>query len=887
MKNLKKAGAVALAAVMAVAFAPVASLPVNAAAYTPAGYNLGAPGATTIDSTFVGTHGRKLYLSDDPTGIITVKTDCSIDLNGNTIPASGLVVQNGATLTVTDGSVKYNSDGSVATDTSGKANDVILGTVGTNNSKDDTEAGNVIVGKGAKIDNIKIIKGSVDVKDGTVGDISTDAVANGADAKDKEGLVGASSILVEGGTVTFGTLANPANALLGKEALKATSGVTIKGGSITMGASFTENAANVNGDFVTIQGGKFAATNFAQFAVTGWTKKFLNTTSEWALPIGVDNTTATEYYIGDDAIAAEVNAGKDVLIVNGDAAISGIEANGGTVVNEVTVTDPTKTLKGTLPTVTATAAKDTSLLCEYTQAVDNNTRLPDTRKYFFGASKIKSEIEGATLNTNANAEYLVSLDVDYQSDFNGVDGKAGTDDDILFDFTTKKELATKPSGKPYVSDVTYFTTDPSAHVDEENEVGVIDDKYYIVSTSTGKTNAYKNATSSVKILRTKGWEAETKDTTENQKAVSTFDVRKDVATSVTGPEDNSVIVYNPTVKTVSLGGENKYLATATAYVFGKSANVAKNAAGAGLDEYTNDSSNGIQGVNVTGAELVVQNIIPDVLDIVAIDKDVTINAAEGLDWYSNKLATPVVHDEYTYHFAKTEKANEAFKNALYGYTTDKGVKIAKTIGATDDSGETRVSQGISGTYEDLGTGIKIDAEWAGGEQSSTLKADKSARTWYVNLENKNLPRQVYRLRAKVGNNHLFTMDKDEADNAVASGDWVLENTNSFKMLPWNTDVKGAVKVLRFRNVRTNEFLYTTDPTEQANLFASADWAEGNVAFCGVSTETGYPVTRLNSLIGQGHLYSTAKAEVANAVKNDFFQQEGTAFWAVETPEKEK
>ena len=897
MKNLKKAGAVALAAVMAVAFAPVASLPVNAARGTSVGAgdieNGGKVSALmTSKSTSVFNLSENISAAS-----YTIDKSCTFDLNGHTFVET-VTVTDGATLTLYDSTATTADDGTRAYAENG-AGTINLGEAGTEaDTKDDTKAGNLVV-NGATISTaVKITKGSVDIKDGKVKSVQTAAITT-HDDKDKKALTKASSISIEGGQVTLATPAGTyADVLDGKEALKS---INISGGVVTVpekdsSKNAWEKAANEDGNFVNITGGVFVAENFGTYKkASGGSAEvnlpYLNVNAEKALPVAVKTgalDSVDNFYVGNAAIAAALNGGNKMTVINGDADVSGIKDETVTLVNDVTITDKSKTPKKALPTVkSAKAVSGISSMIITTESVDTeaNQVRPTETKCVFGANTIKSTIEAIDTSTNLNKgarQYRAKIDIDYQDDFKGPD-KDSADDDVVFDLKTRSgNFAGAGAGNGV--GLTYFTSDPSAHVDEGTPVGLIDGKYYVA----GDDTEYAKATKSVKVLKTLGWKAKTKDATENAEGASVFYVIHDLANQVEGPADTNIVVYDPVVRTAYLddGTTKKNQATTRVFVYGKDAD--KN-----TDVYATDvdvaaaGTDGVDGVDVTSAVLTVQQLISGSLQLENVDAKVKVDAGTGLDWWSDDKDAAHEHDEFVYNFAKTEKANADFKNALYGYTSEEGVEHDPTINETGASGEVRVSTGISGKYEDIDAAVKIDAEFAGGEQTSNLSGDKTKRTWYVNMENKNLPKSVYRLRAKVGNNHLFTMDKDEADNAVASGDWVLESSNAFKMLPWNTDVKGAVKVLRFRNVKTNEFLFSTDPAEQAAKLADPEWAEGNVAFCGVSAETGYPVTRLFSTIGQGHLYSTAQAEVKSAVEKNFYHKDGVVFFAVETPEKEK
>ena len=115
MKNtfLKKAGAVALAAVMAVTFAPVASLNVFAAG-TGAGNGSSLDKAKDIDSADLGA--VSYYNAIDTTGALTVKQKKSvtIDINGlssGSFEPKSITLETGASLTIVDSTGTTSNSG--------------------------------------------------------------------------------------------------------------------------------------------------------------------------------------------------------------------------------------------------------------------------------------------------------------------------------------------------------------------------------------------------------------------------------------------------------------------------------------------------------------------------------------------------------------------------------------------------------------------------------------------------------------------------------------------------------------------------------------------------------------------------------------------------------
>lgn len=151
----------------------------------------------------------------------------------------------------------------------------------------------------------------------------------------------------------------------------------------------------------------------------------------------------------------------------------------------------------------------------------------------------------------------------------------------------------------------------------------------------------------------------------------------------------------------------------------------------------------------------------------------------------------------------------------------------------------------------------------------------------------NTPVSAYRFRNVKTNEHLYTILASEIASLKANPDWQLENDDAFKVLPWNTTVDGAVPVVRYMSSK-GEFLYTTDTKEQADLDKDPNWVRNGIAFCGVAPSKGYGVRRIVSTIGQGHAYCTSeKYEVEPQVATGLWKAEGWPFFAVDIPAAEK
>ena len=565
------------------------------------------------------------------------------------------------------------------------------------------------------------------------------------------------------------------------------------------------------------------------------------------------------YAVGNLSINKENDGDKDIVAESGAVVIDKLgaddKAHNATIAKDAA---PKTTLE-------ATAGKESSLIevkTKYTfkYTFDGNDGT-GSGSYTWTDSKFFNEASTSTnLSQTASLDQpkLEDLDTCALGTATSKNGAAlsklvSYDRAITLYQNTKDKFGAIPSvGYVDKDGLTYFTKKPSKVAASTGVVLLDGSKYVLYDATHTLQSIADNAASSVEFIQTMQYDAD--DKTEKA-ADATFNTKK-TGLTVKAPEGTNVVTN------IEDNFENKdSKKIKNVFVFGT--DVTKS--------YGNVSDNG------DADSVTVEQVAKDAtLTLTGTSVKAPIKTASGIGYYYVKG----LGDEADFVFGATKKITEDFVSKAAGSKTEN-----ETVDpAWTEDEEVFASKEISTTVKGVAAGVTIKGEVS----QQVLSEDKKAGTkdWLVN-DGKNVPQNVYRLRAKVGNNHLFTMDKTEAENAVASGNWVIETSESFKMLPSNTTVEGAVKVLRFRNVKTNEFLFSTDPAEQAAKLADPEWAEGNVAFCGVSAETGYPVTRLFSTIGQGHLYSTAQAEIKDAVEKNFYHKDGVVFFAVETPEKEK
>lgn len=768
--SLKKIGAIALAAVMAVTFAPVASL--NAFAAT----KLNTSGDIAQDDTEI-----------DSAGTYTLKTAAAT--TGISIPAT-------VSGTVT---IELNGFDATVVLTNATAADVVI------QNTTSATVPTLVVTDGANAKSLAI-KG--DLKTGTN---NYAAFVSGPSANIKatvaggtnEYYVGATAIqdasagkcvIAESGNVSVSDLASGKSATIDKDAVP---GTTISA-TAKSGISLVQVVTKYNFYYKDV-----ASTTFTDAATK-------------TVGYGTNTFTDTAFYAG--AAAADLSAQK---VPEADDADFLDKTLGGCATGAIVK-------KASTDKITVTG------IISYDRAIT----LKEDPKDKFGTGNLKAV------------------------------GYADTD---TYNNTTKAG----------VTGITYFTQDPSAYMNETSgqaALYLIDGNKYVLSDNTNNQTgkAAGMAASSVKVIRGKAWTKADGDKTVSEN----FTVGANV--EVTAPEDTSVVdvtAYdqngvktNKTRKVYVEGYTANTLNTKTYADFGGEGTIANFG--------TADKVLTLKVAQVAkDHELAINSVNP------ALKAKNALTTGSGIDYYFLKDlkvdGTTTDTGAYGYVFGATDKVADEFATKAAGKKTATG-----TIGADWTGTQSAfASKGIKCTLENVAAGVILE-----GETSTAItKVDASTgvKTWVINGGDVNTPVKAYRFVNLKNGEHLYTVVPGEIVSLTTSPDWKLENDNAFTVLPWNTTVEGAVKVVRFRSNK-GEFLYSSYDKEQAALDADPNWTREGVAFCGVKDNTtGYPVTRLFSTIGQGHLYATAQAEVKNAVEKYHYVKDGVVFFAVETPEKEK
>ena len=864
MKNLKKVGAVALAAVMAVTFAPVASLNAFAADVT---------GANAWDSAA----GKVPTATDELTGGYWTLGEANFKVKSGENYVNMDDGKTGATITVEGGTLHLNDLGfEKAEYTKADGSKEYAETVGT-----EASSATIVINGGAVVLESNLGQyGSIKKGDPATSLIDAVLVSFGA----KGG-----SLTVNGGqlTVTGSTSTNGGVVAIHGGVVKELTGVT--GGKGT--------AKTVT----SMDGGVYSPTAGEPTAATGLgsLKDMNDTVICGSAPVALINDATTDYEaVGNELITKlgniSTNTSPQITATNGAVVVSGLRAG---FVAQTSKSEPSgkASLDCTPATDHSLAKVVTTFNYNYTNDASpakTGTATYTAYQFISGTGKadnIVTAINGLTaattsfLNTNAvkntvggtitpsNEKYDRAITLTRAKDWTtGVTGTA---------------KFTKLTTNDAAGGITYFVEDPTELMNPANSLVVIDGSKYVIGESAADT-AYtaaneipvvaKKASKSIEFKTVPGYNTIDK----NSKAASIFQISK-ASVKVTGPED--VTIFAESEKDIVNGAPST---TLTYNVYGAAATEPSNRTLAGLNGgayagwnlFQNDDTITKNGTGNSERTLYVSQVAKNSIATLSNEYyTIKADAAEGIDYFSATSGNTALN----YTFGATEAAKTALSRGLSGYT-ENGISHDATM---TGAGNIFVSKGITGTFEGVDPQLKIEGELS---QSYTKAAD-GTYTWYINTDSVNAPQNVARFVNLKSGEHLYTINADEIRALKAdTANWKLERADAFQVLPWNTTVEGAVKVRRFMNLKTGEFLYSTDAKESADLEKDPNWNGGGVAFCGVSKDKGYVITRVRNVVNNAHVYCTSKAgEVGPLVATGIYEVEGWPFYAVDTPEKEK
>lgn len=885
MKNLKKAGAVALAAVMAVTFAPVASLNVFAATTSNKGTDYPANpnkivGVGGGDTTATIDEEGDYVLGDATVTTLTFKKGTyTLDLNDVTGTNTEIVLEGGANLTIKSSDTNKNGtkEGSVkSVDVQTVDNMKVLnggaagdGTV-TKDSFAPKEISATLTVEDGKIGTINQWFGDVTVNDG---EISTGIVVKGGVyGTNNQGVdnyvatIRSSNLTINGGSI--------AKIEDESKQLKA-SDVTFKGGDIP---SPTDDKNNELLKSLTINGGVFgedpnaAATAKNQYytaadkdVANGDASVYASAKVIAKIDLAADSWAVSNDWINktiaknaDEIKALDKKAGNatpNVIAVRGAVELKDLPKG-------VYATATNKINNGENDGIGLTAAAADGVSMYATKNVhDGNNSWNATTDYAFRTGDYTI------------ADYLQNHEVGY--DTTPAPGNKNVETGVFTNGGNTNQITV--DGKTYVVDL------------YEASAGDLDDTFFAgLVVNADKVN--------VDCIHLDDGDADmiTHDTLflndTYSKAVVTADKKYSLFEGKTDDDKRGVVAtaaqYLPAARTATRAAYPW-----TAHYLKQDKDITVSQVG---DTEIGEGANGLLAIGkLTGTTVVktTDESLP-----VSFDGNGVFYVGEK----SNQVAAGSSKGETVETNYALAKAGKPFGATLYNALPKSGANRTMTFiqgGITLPYVATGKGKGGGLTYDKDTTATYVDF-FDGANLGITKTPNYTTNEYGVSSVSSvtvtvglgsdvNTPVSAYRFRNVKTNEHLYTIVASEIAALKANPDWQLENADAFKVLPWNTTVDGAVQVRRYRSSK-GEFLYSTDTTEQANLDKDPNWTREGIAFCGVNAAKGYAVTRIVSTIGQGHAYCTSvENEVKPQVATGNWKQEGVPFFAVDIPANEK
>ena len=827
MNYLKKFGAVALAAVMAVTFAPVASLNVFA-----------AKGGKDKDSAVAATNNDAM---EDGVFAVTGTLKSATVSAGSVVTlyladgaqiTSGITVQTGASLTL------VTTAGSIAVDD------------GTNTLRTATSAGAITLGNGASL--------------------TLDASLSGGSKAKKVDFNGTNAVDVT--EIKYNGTDKPAS-------------VTIKGGHVGALGALTGATLTVAGGV--LDNANFSASAVKKTEVTGGILKnlenddLLNADKSKVFgdtPVASADEKLTTVYAGNDYI----NDNKDTTtyVLNGKVELKDMKAGSMAKISN-------NQFYGTA-SLTATAEKHVSLgHVAYTYSykwkeysTEKNMTGAATYKadaFYAGADNIAKNVVKLgrgedDLNTNVLGftaletplvKYERAITIDENKDWKDQELAAPTDANIdqngKYEYTVNYPSGPKKNVRRTVKGITYYTTDPTKYTDDATTIMVIDGNKYVIGGKDADTDThYDNdghptdevaavadyAEKTIEFKRVAGWNKDNK----NSKSAESFRTsNKDV--KVTAPAETSILNYAE--KNVTNGVETNDLHYE---VFGGDYKV----------NNIPHTFNGITWKNPNNAERSIyasQIATGKIVDTEEQAADVKIGKADSVEYYSVMGGAA----KMAITFGAAEDAKKQLSKDLSGYT-ENGI----TVDPIKDKCTIYVTKGIKGTFTGVNPMVIMDGELSEDEKT----AADGTKTWVINEGYTSNAIPAYRMYRKSGE-HVYTINPDEVSMLVNAG-WINEGT-AFYVNPVVS--KKGTPVYRVYNKNNGGMHFYTASAAEKDMLLANGWTEGAVVFYGADKATGIPVYRTyNTGSNNGeHNYTTNIAESDMNVKAGW-RAEGVAFY---------
>ena len=756
MNYLKKFGAVALAAVMAVTFAPVASLTAFAS-----GDGSAVDKAIPIEG--VDELDSKIYDVETATasGVVVVgekKSATLVLVGSDSATFNGTVeLKTGASLKIVNKSATKN-----------KVTDKVTGTVNTFTS--------ITLGQGATLTLDSSLGGTADSDDSFVDEISKASVATGATIKMAGGdlkeltATGKGSLSVSGGHVDVTDLTASGNVVA-----NVTGGVFK--GALNVLKNKDKNKTKIFGTAPAVTERKPISKSY------------------------------DKVYVGSDYVASVANnaSNSTIYVVNGAVKIDKLSKG------NVATVSPYQFYGDA--TLTATPADKTSLAgitTKFSYKWENGvtgTGTYTTSTYVSGAEKIANYLN-AENSAFAQVNQADDLPTTLVDDIVGITSGATKLPEVNYDRAialtvssddnishTIKNLPEDIYSDPWATGdtlrgITYFTADPSAYATSASAIAVIDGTKYVVGSETEGTSlqeAAASATKTVEFKRLSGYDDTNKNTTGF----------------------NKFTIYNPEVKITASADEVDVLTATTEDVYNGSTRDSVYVEAFGSKYKTGSKLHTFAGFttkNTTNAKRTIyasQIAKGTTVDTDDQAFDVTASRADGIEYYSVIVGSA----NTTYTFGSAADAKAQLSKDLSGYT-ENGIHVD----AIKNAATIFVSAGIKGTFSPVQPKVVMD-----GELSEDVKANADGtNTWVINEGYTSDAIPAYRMYRKSGE-HVYTISAEEVKMLEAAG-WINEG-RAFYVNPVVTK-KGTPVYRVYNKNNGGMHFYTANAAEKDMLLAN-------------------------------------------------------------------
>ena len=446
-------------------------------------------------------------------------------------------------------------------------------------------------------------------------------------------------------------------------------------------------------------------------------------------------------------------------------------------------------------------------------------------------------------------------------DMNGDDWKGATLDAYYADSDPRKTKAfvdrTNKDSVRYYNNIfaygeTYYTMDPSAFTKSEDGIAKVDGTKYFVSYAANNELtrvAGPHASKSVDILRG----TEVKASAGNDYAYDTF-AKISTDLTVTAPADMSLV--KETADTVV----GRYQDVEYGWrAFGK----LRHSGQADLENVYAFPYKDPETKRTTENIYVAQVASGSVMSVY-VDPRVKITKADNLGYFEtdvfkaqdNAANNIVGADWQKVTFGDVDDVTKAFVSSVTGQKSEANYYASKEI-------------------KKVVAGVDPDVVIKGEINADVVDTVNGKNTWDVNTNTAKEKSQVTAHRMYSGREHVYTADPKEIEMLVAAG-WKDEGP-AFTV---NAVASGkGTPIYRLYNKNNGGMHFYTASAAEKDMLLANGWTEGKPVFYGADKATGIPVYRTyNTGSNNGeHNYTTNMAEVEMNVQKGW-RAEGVAFY---------